>query len=294
MSAENAPSVPDMTVPPVLEKNARMNNAHRNVESEMSPPRLTSCVAASSLHPPRAPGWQEVFGRVHGKHVAHHLGEDGRRAPDMQVHGVDAHQHKPKAVPAMCATRQVREAEKAPFVVVFILGNRGRRDKLAHEPARGPAIRLDERRLLVGPVRIPQRAMHHVKRVPKLLLLGYTGLWVRHKQLDDRWGIDHSSIPLTEPTCSCGNGLLSHSELKIQVSRARCGMDPGNGIARTSFRGGGPGTFGSGSACIQVMGAEHSVSAARARLEMQGTSTAARVVHAVDAEPRHRKGSAAH
>jgi hypothetical protein len=40
-------------------------------------------------------------------------------------------------------------------------------------------------------------------------------------------------------------------------------------------------------ACIQVMGAGHNVFAARARLEMQGTNMAARVVHGVYAEVRH-------
>lgn len=185
----------------------------------------------------------------------------------MQVHGVNTHQHEPQTVPAVRATRQVREAEEAPFVVVLVLGDRRRSYELAHQSARGAAIRLDQRRLLVGPVRIPQRAMHHVKRVPKLLLLGYTGLWVRDKQLDDWRGVYHSSITLTKPTGSCCDGLLSHSQFKVQVSGnvslcftrgsrhevahscslyTGCGMDPGNGIARTSFRGGGPGAFGSG------------------------------------------------
>lgn len=47
------------------------------------------------------------------------------------------------------------------------------------------------------------------------------------------------------------------------------------------------------SACIQVMGAEHSVSAARAQPVMQGTSMAARVVHDVYAELRHKQCSVA-
>lgn len=47
-------------------------------------------------------------------------------------------------------------------------------------------------------------------------------------------------------------------------------------------------------ACIQVMGAGRSVVvAARAQLEMQGTSTAARVVHDVYAEARHMTSSVA-
>lgn len=43
--------------------------------------------------------------------------------------------------------------------------------------------------------------------------------------------------------------------------------------------------------CIQVMGAGHNVFAARARLEMQGTSMAAYVAHDVYAEARHRTDS---
>lgn len=46
-------------------------------------------------------------------------------------------------------------------------------------------------------------------------------------------------------------------------------------------------------ACIQVMGAGHNVFAVRARLEMQGTNIAARVVHGVDAEVHHMTGSVA-
>lgn len=47
-------------------------------------------------------------------------------------------------------------------------------------------------------------------------------------------------------------------------------------------------------ACIQVMGAGHNASAARARLEMQGTGTAARVVRGVYAEAHHKMSSVAH
>lgn len=116
----------------------------------------------------------------------------------------------------MCPTRQVREAKEAPFVIVFILGNRGRGYQLPHEPARGPAVRLNERRLLTGPIRIPQRAMHHVKRVPKLLLLGYTCLWICDEQLDDRRWIYHSSISFSKPTCPCCDRLLPHTEFETQ------------------------------------------------------------------------------
>lgn len=47
------------------------------------------------------------------------------------------------------------------------------------------------------------------------------------------------------------------------------------------------------SACIQVMGAGRNVFAVRARLEMQGTSMAARVMHGVYAEVRHMTNSIA-
>lgn len=116
----------------------------------------------------------------------------------------------------MCATRQVRKAEEAPFVVMFILGDRGRGYQLPHEPARGSAVRLDERCLLTGPIRIPQRAMHHVKRVPQLFLLGYTCLWVCDEQLNDRGRIYHPSISFSKPTCSCCDGLLPHTEFEAQ------------------------------------------------------------------------------
>lgn len=46
-------------------------------------------------------------------------------------------------------------------------------------------------------------------------------------------------------------------------------------------------------ACIQAMGVGRNVFAARARLEMQGTSMAARVLHGVYAEARHRTDSVA-
>jgi hypothetical protein len=46
-------------------------------------------------------------------------------------------------------------------------------------------------------------------------------------------------------------------------------------------------------ACIQVMGVGRNVFAARARLEMQGTNMAARVVHGVYAEAPHMTGSVA-
>lgn len=47
------------------------------------------------------------------------------------------------------------------------------------------------------------------------------------------------------------------------------------------------------SACIQVMGAEHNVSAVRVRPETQGTSTIARVVHGAYVEFRHMEDSVA-
>lgn len=47
------------------------------------------------------------------------------------------------------------------------------------------------------------------------------------------------------------------------------------------------------SACIQVTGAGHNISAARAPLEMQGTSMAARVAHGVYAEVHHMTDSVA-
>ena len=46
-------------------------------------------------------------------------------------------------------------------------------------------------------------------------------------------------------------------------------------------------------ACIRVMGAGHSIFAVRARLEMQGTSMAARVVHDVYAEVLHTTSNVA-
>lgn len=48
------------------------------------------------------------------------------------------------------------------------------------------------------------------------------------------------------------------------------------------------------SACIQAMGAGHSVFAAGARPEMQGMSMVSRVVRGVYAEARHMTGSGAH
>lgn len=46
----------------------------------------------------------EVFGCVDGKDVAQHLGEYGREAANVQVHGIDAHQDESEAVFAMSAT----------------------------------------------------------------------------------------------------------------------------------------------------------------------------------------------
>lgn len=45
----------------------------------------------------------EVLRCVHSEDVAQHLGEYGREAADMQIHGIDAHQDEPEAVFAMCA-----------------------------------------------------------------------------------------------------------------------------------------------------------------------------------------------
>lgn len=160
---------------------------------------------------------RKVLGRVYCEHIAHYFGKYGRRPSHMEVHGVNAHQHEPKTVPAMCTTRQVREAKEAPFVVVFVLGDRGRSYKLAHESACGPTVRLYERCLLVGPVRIPQRAMHHVQRIPKLFLLGHTSLGIRNKQLDDWRRVYHPPIAFTKPTCSCCDRLLSNAEFEVQI-----------------------------------------------------------------------------
>ena len=161
---------------------------------------------------------RKVLGRVYRKHIAHYFSKNWRRPSHVEVHGVNAHQHEPKTVPAMCTARQVREAEEAPFVVVFVLGDRGRSYKLAHESACGSTVRLYERCLLVGAVSIPQRAMHHVQRIPKLLLFGYASLGVRNKQLDDRRGVYYPSVTLTKPTCSCCDRLLSNAEFEVQVS----------------------------------------------------------------------------
>ena len=100
---------------------------------------------------------------------------------------------------------------------MFVLGYRGRSYKLAHQSTCGSTVRLYERRLLVGPVRIPQRAMHHVQRIPKLFLFGCTSLGIRNKQLNDWRRIYHPSVTFTKPTCSCGDRLLSNAEFEVQV-----------------------------------------------------------------------------
>jgi hypothetical protein len=170
-----------------------------------------TCQRTAGPHP------RKVLGRVHGEDVTHDLGQDGRRSSYMQVHRVDAHQHKAQAVPAVGAAREVWKAEEATFDILFVLGNRGRCDQLAHEPACCASIRLDQCRLLVGTFGIPKGAMHHVERVPQLFLLSGACLGIRDQQLDDRWGVDDPAVTLSKPTGSCCYGLLAHPQFVAEI-----------------------------------------------------------------------------
>jgi hypothetical protein len=120
----------------------------------------------------------KVLGRVNCEDVAQYFSQDWGVSSNVQVHRVDAHQDEPQAVLAMCATRQIRKTEEAAFDVMLILGDRRRCDQLPHQSPCCSTVGLDQCGFLIRTLRVPERAMHHIKRVPKLLLFCHSRLGI--------------------------------------------------------------------------------------------------------------------
>jgi hypothetical protein len=141
-------------------------------------------VAALQLESPgqstAGPHSWEVFRRVHSEHVAQNFGQYWREPSHMKIHRIDAHQDKPQTVLAVRATRQIRKTEEAAFDVVLVLGDRGRCHQLAHQSPCRSSVGLDQRGFLIRALGVPERAMHHIQRVPKLFLFRDARLGVRN------------------------------------------------------------------------------------------------------------------
>jgi hypothetical protein len=164
---------------------------------------------------------RKVLRRVYREDVAQYFGKDGRESTHVQVHRIDTHQNKPQAVLAMGPAREIWEAEEAALDIELVLGDRRRRHQLTHQPSCCPSVGLYQCCFLVRPLRVPECAMYHIQRVPQLFLFRDARLRISDQQLDDWRRINHSSVAFSEPASSGSDGLLSHTQLVVEVPVTR-------------------------------------------------------------------------